>query len=135
MATTKKDTGTSAQINEAAREIWLAGLGAFARTQKESAKLFDALVKEGESFEKRTRKDVDERVSDIRGTVDSNITKVRKMATANVSKLEDLFEDRVARVLARFGVPTAEDIKQLSKRVQELSREVKALNAPAKKAA
>lgn len=118
----------TAQINERAREIWLAGLGALARTQRESQKVFDYLVKEGETFEQRTRKDVDARVTELRGSVGMQVTRIRTMANDNVSRIEHLFEDRVARVLARLGVPSAEDIKQLSKQVQELSREVKALN-------
>ena len=48
---------------ESARDIWLAGLGAFAVTQQESSrlieqggKLFDKLVAEGSRIERKTRK-------------------------------------------------------------------------------
>ncbi len=44
-----------ANIRESANRIWLAGLGAFAKTQEESEKLFQALVKEGEGVEKRAK--------------------------------------------------------------------------------
>ena len=36
-------------IRDSATQIWLAGLGAFAKAQKEGGKFFDTLVKEGEA--------------------------------------------------------------------------------------
>jgi hypothetical protein len=36
-------------VKDSAHQIWLAGLGAFAKAQEEGTKVFDALVKEGES--------------------------------------------------------------------------------------
>ena len=51
---------------ESAREIWLAGLGAFniaqqegSRILEEGSKIFDKLVAEGSRMEARTRKDVE----------------------------------------------------------------------------
>ncbi|MEM9300742.1 MAG: phasin family protein [Pseudomonadota bacterium] len=124
------------QVNDTARDIYLAGLGALAVTQNEGGKLFDSLVKEGQTFETKTRKDVDGAVTEFRGTIEERITKVRTDATTNVKKLEKLFDERVARVLARLGIPTSDDIQKLAKRVQDLSKEVKALNGQsAKKAA
>ncbi|MDX1569674.1 MAG: phasin family protein [Xanthomonadales bacterium] len=122
------------QVNETAREIWLAGLGAFARAQDEGNKLFDMLVKEGTQLEKETKKDIDKRVVNLRSAVEARVEKVRDTANSNVQKFERVFEDRVARVLARLGVPTADDIQALSKRVQALSKEVKALNEGSTKA-
>ena len=47
-----KDAATSGQrfsrgVMDSAQQIWLAGLGALARTQQEGGKFFDALVEEG----------------------------------------------------------------------------------------
>ncbi|TXI19947.1 MAG: phosphohistidine phosphatase, partial [Ottowia sp.] len=39
-------------IKESTQQIWLAGLGAFAKAQEEGGKMFDALVKEGEAMQK-----------------------------------------------------------------------------------
>ena len=39
-------------VKESAQQIWLAGLGAFSKTQEEGTKVFDALVKEGEAIQK-----------------------------------------------------------------------------------
>ncbi len=122
------------QVVDSAREIWLAGLGAFSLAQKESGKvleqgnkLFDKLVEEGSKIEKNTRKDVEGKVTDIRGDVESRVESVRKQAADNWDKLENVFEERVARVLGRLGVPTADDVNKLSARVQKLSDQVSTL--------
>ena len=39
-----KDSQLSATIRESAQQIWLAGLGAFAKAQQEGNKVFDALA-------------------------------------------------------------------------------------------
>jgi polyhydroxyalkanoate synthesis regulator phasin len=41
--------------------------------------------------------------------------------------VEQLFEDRMARVLLRLGVPTSEDIQELSERVANINKNIKAL--------
>ena len=114
-------------IKESAHQIWLAGLGAFAKTQEEGTKVFDALVKEGESIQKKTRKAADEKVALVTGK-----------AVGTWDRLENVFEDRVAKALGSLGVPTKKDIDKLSKRVAELTTVVQQLTeaqAPAKPAA
>jgi len=124
----------AAPVVDSAREIWLAGLGAYSVAQAESGKLieqgtklFDKLVSEGSKLEKMTRKVTDTAVGDIKGGVESTVDAVRKQATDNWDKLENIFEDRVARVLGTLGVPTADDVNKLSARVQKLSRQVTTL--------
>jgi hypothetical protein len=50
------------QVRESATQIWLAALGAFSKAEQEGAKMFEALVAEGEKFQKRT----DERLAEMR---------------------------------------------------------------------
>ena len=42
-------------IQESSRQIWLAGLGAFAKAQQEGMRVFETLVKQGEHIEAKTR--------------------------------------------------------------------------------
>ena len=121
----------AAPVVDSAREIWLAGLGAFSFAQQEGGKLieqgnalFEKLVSEGTKLEKKTRNLAEDAVGDIRGGVESRVDNVRQQAADNWDKLENIFEDRVARVLGRLGVPTADDVNKLSARVQKLSRQV-----------
>ena len=141
----------AAPVVESAREIWLAGLGAFNVAQQEGykvleegSKIFEKLVAEGSKIEAKTRKEVQGAVSDIRSEVESRVAEarnqarnqadaVRKQAVDNWDKLEKIFEERVARSLAKLGIPSQEDLSKLSNRVAELSKRVEAVGAkPAK---
>ena len=54
-------------VKGSAQQIWLAGLGAFAKAQEEGGKVFDVLVKEGATVQARTRKMTDEKLVSIAG--------------------------------------------------------------------
>lgn len=119
----------AATVKESAHQIWLAGLGAFAKAQEEGNKVFDALVKEGEVIQSRTRKITDDKIAEVAGK-----------AAGTWDRLEHVFEDRVARALGSLGVPTRKDIDKLAKRVAELTAVVQELSeqtakAPARAAA
>lgn len=103
-------------VKESAHQIWLAGLGAFAKAQVEGNKVFEALVKEGETIQSRTRKLTDEKIAEVAGK-----------AAGTWDRLEQVFEDRVARALGSLGVPSKKDIDRLSKRVVELTAVVQEL--------
>ena len=45
-----------AAVKDSAQQIWLAGLGAFAKAQEEGQKVFEALVQRRHAAQKRTRK-------------------------------------------------------------------------------
>ena len=143
-ADSRKNVANQAQ--DYAQEIWLAGLGAFSLAQQESSKffkqgsksiddaaskfvgesskLFDRLVKEGTKLESKGRKMATDAVGEVRGDVESRVEGVRKSAQTNWDKLEKVFEQRVARALSRLGVPTSEEIRELSDRVAELNKRV-----------
>lgn len=142
------DNQLAGAIKESAQEIWLAGLGAFAKAQQEGQKVFKALVREGDSMQKRTMKATEEKVSDVTGRVNEVTNKVtqvaaglQKQATGTWDKLEGVFEARVERALKRLSVPTSREINSLAQKVEELSRNVAsatrakpARKAPAKRA-
>ena len=117
------------QVRANARDVWLAGLGAFAAVQKEgnkvltttqteSVKVFNALVKQGKDIETRA-KQVAVKQAGIVGD----------KTTQAIDKLEQVFQDRVSRSLNRLGVPTTEDVRGLTRRVEELTKNVQALAA------
>jgi len=106
----------AARIRESASQIWLAGLGAFAKAQQEGVKMFEALVEEGEKVQERTKIEADERLSEARAK-----------AAGTWDKLEQVFEDRVARALHRLNVPSRKDVDILTQRVTELTEIAKNL--------
>lgn len=128
---------------DSAREIWMAGLGAFGRAQEEGGKVFERLVREGMSLEQKTRRFATGRVDGARDAVEHTVANVRERATDTWDKLEKVFEDRVSNALKKLGVPGREEMEALLDRVEELNREVRkaqgvrttAAKKPAKKAA
>ncbi len=123
-------------LADSAQQIWLAGVGAFQRAQHEGSKLFDALVKEGSTIETATRKLATGRVDAVRDAVEERVGTVRERAVDTWDRLEKVFEERVQRALTRLGVPSREDLLELTGRVDQLTRALKQRTAvPATKAA
>jgi len=123
-------------LAESAQHIWLAGVGAFQRAQHEGSKLFDALVKEGSSFETTTRKIATGSVDAVRDAVEERVGTVRERAVDTWDRLEKVFEERVQRALTRLGVPSREDLVDLTTRVDALTRAIRSIDGkPAKASA
>ncbi len=123
-------------LSESAQQIWLAGVGAFGRAQAEGTKLFEGLVREGLNLEKTARSYAGGRAEVVRDVVEDRVGQARERATDTWDRLEKVFEDRVQRALVTLGVPGREDIKDLSKRVDGLTAELRRQNSsPARKKA
>ncbi|WP_440222560.1 phasin family protein [Dokdonella sp. MW10] len=116
------------KLVESAQHIWLAGLGAFAKAQEEGTRMFEALVREGSALEQKTRKFTAGKSDEARSAVEAAVGQVRERSQETWDKLEKVFETRVSRALSRLGVPGSGEIKALTARVEELAREVHALN-------
>jgi len=119
-------------VRDTARDLWLASLGAVSITRKQSARLFETLKDEGQGLNKRTVKMVDGTVADVRAKFSGVIGKMQQTAAANLSQVEGVVSDQVGRVLSRMGIPTKSDIQDLSRRVTDLNRQVKALQGARK---
>lgn len=124
----------SGSIMDSAQQIWLAGLGAFAKAQDEGTRLFDALVKEGMSLEQKTRKIATGKAEELRGAVETTVGQVRERATDTWDKLEKVFEDRVQRALGRLGVPGRDELQDLIDRVDQLNASIRNMDGKAKPA-
>ena len=122
-------------VRESAQQIWLAGLGAFAKAQGEGTKVFDTLMKEGASLHRKTQAAAEEKLGDMAGKVTSLADGVTGKANAQWDKLESIFEERTARAMNRLGVPTARDVAALAERVDALAAAVARLGKPAARAA
>ena len=138
-------------VKDSAHQIWLAGMGAFSKAQSEGGKVFEALMKEGLSLQKKTQGIAEERISAVTSKMSAVAGDVSGKAGAQWDKLESIFEARVEKALNKMGVPSRRDIEALIKRIDELSaktgvhsgngaaglarRAVKKAAAPAKKAA
>lgn len=143
--TAKKSVDSSSRnLLDTAQQIWTAGVGALAKAQGEGTDLFETLVKKGMNLEAKTRKLANGKVDVVRGAVEGRVENVKEKATDTWDRMEKVFEDRVQQALNRLGVPTREDLNNLTKRVEALTAELrkqgkapaaKKVVAPVKKAA
>lgn len=134
------DSQIAQTVKDSAQQIWAAGLGAFAKAQGEGGKVFETLVKEGMSLQKKTQSAAEDKLSSVTSKMSGMASEVGARAGQHWDKLESIFEDRVANALKRLGVPTAKEIETLIARIDALSAAVNgtaktATKAPVKKAA
>ena len=118
------DSALASSVKESAREIWLAGMGAFAKAQAEGRQVFDALVKEGSALQKKTQGVAEEKFGEVTSRMTSMADEVTAKAGQHWDKLESIFEERTAKALKKLGVPTAKDVQSLVARVDALSAQV-----------
>lgn len=104
------------ELKDSAHRIWLAGLGALAAAGEEGTRMFDRLVDRGREYETRGR---DEARKQYEGA---------KSSTDDILKTwSDKLDESVTRVLHRMGVPSREEIHNLTRRVEELNAKVEML--------
>ena len=125
----KGGAALSGAVKESASQIWLAGLGAFAKAQEEGGKVFDALVREGTSLQRKTQAAAEEKITEATSRMASMAGDISSKASGQWDKLENIFEDRVSKALNKLGVPSAKDIDVLVARIDELNRNVAKLSA------
>lgn len=128
----------SGAIRESAQQIWLAGLGAFSKAQEEGGKVFETLVKEGLTIQRKTQSVAEERINEATSRVSHMASDISSKVAGQWDKLETLFEERVAKALGKLGVPSARDIEGLLERIDSLTSQVQSLGgqpAPVRKTA
>jgi len=118
----------AASVKDSAQQIWLAGMGAFAKAQEEGGKVFDTLVKEGMSLQKKTQGLAEDKIAEVTGKMSAMADTVTSKAGQNWDKLEAIFEQRTAKAMSKLGVPTAKDVQALTARVDELAAAVAKLS-------
>jgi poly(hydroxyalkanoate) granule-associated protein len=138
---------TAGLVQDSAQQIWLAGLGAFAKAQEEGSKAFQGLVKEGLSLQRQTKAAAEEKLAEasrkfsslaeattgLSSGIGASLSSLGAKAAQPWDKLESIFEERVAKALAQLGAPSAADMAALQAEVASLKRQVAALK-PAGKA-
>ncbi|WP_404362485.1 phasin family protein [Marinobacter sp.] len=117
------DVQLAGKIKDSARQIWLAGLGAYTKAEEDAGRLFDRLVNEGEELENKTRGLVEKRVK----SVEHRVEDVRDRANGTWDKLEHMFDQRVSGALRRLGIHRRDEIESLEQRINTLEAEIQEL--------
>lgn len=136
------DSDLAKQVKASAQQIWLAGMGAFARAQAEGGKVFEGLVKEGASLQKKTQGAAEETFADVGERMSGFAGEWQAKAGQQWEKLEGVFQERTVKTLAKLGVPTAADLVAVNARLDAIDAKLAALakaaapsRAPARPAA
>jgi poly(hydroxyalkanoate) granule-associated protein len=130
------DSALAGSVKDSAQQIWLAGMGAFAKAQAEGGKVFEALVKEGATLQKKTQSVAEEKFTEVSQRMTGMASEVQSKAGQQWDKLETIFEERTAKALGKLGVPSAKDVEALTRRIDALQAQLgKGAKAAAKPAA
>jgi poly(hydroxyalkanoate) granule-associated protein len=126
-------SGSQAALIENVQQIWLAGMGAIAKAQKEGPSAFTDAVAEGLKLLDRSRSNAEQAIRDAfevaQESVQTRFGSARDQAAETWDNLEALFQSRVQKALNQIGVPSADEIRILTRRVAELNGSVQALSA------
>jgi poly(hydroxyalkanoate) granule-associated protein len=116
---------------EAMHQVWLAGMGAVASARKQGPKMLDELLAEGARIHDTSRKAADKAVrsalAEVQGMVGERVRSAQAQAGETLDNLEKIFQTRVHRVLNQLGVPSADEIHSLARRVDRLNDTVSQL--------
>ena len=134
----------SDNVKEQAQQIWLAGLGAFAKAQEDGTKAFEKLVSDGITMQRKVSATAEEKLAEATQKATQAAHTLSERATGQWGKLEGIFEERVSKAMQSLGLPSAAEMKELHDRVAALEAQLAAKpkaaakpaakKAPAKKA-
>jgi poly(hydroxyalkanoate) granule-associated protein len=113
----------SQRMKDSAQQIWLAGLGAFAKAQEEGTKVFENLVKEGSHLQQTTQQ-AQAKMTEAAEKMGHMAAQMGQTASGQMDKLESIFEERVAKALKSMGLPSAQDLADLQARVDQLEKQL-----------
>jgi poly(hydroxyalkanoate) granule-associated protein len=117
-------------IEKYSRQIWLAGLGAYSKISNDGSKLFETLVKDGETAEKQAKSEVDKQVDSVKSsasTAKSRVGDVKDRALGKWGELEEAFDKRLNSAISRLGVPSRNEVKALHSKVDTLTKQIEKL--------
>src|SRR5690606_5729836 len=120
MADKRKLSGWSEDVEKYSRQIWLAGLGAYAKIGEDGSKLFDTLVREGE----RTEQMVHHELELVTNGARSRVAEAKDRALGKWNALEEVFDNRLISANTSLGVLSRDDILALNDRIEALVRQL-----------
>ena len=142
---TRKQKDSDTRVGEITGQLehaFMAGLGALSDAQKQGAKTFDALVKEGEKFRKKTTSKTENLIDDVQDAIRDMADDAQSKATglldqvrdkSRLDKLQGAFDARVADTMDRLNVPSKNDIDALNRKLNQIIRLLKDQDKPAAK--
>jgi len=112
------------------RGLWLASLGAIATVEEAGEELYGTLVKQGEKLVERGEQleaTGKQKIEGARADLTARQKQVSETVTGRVQAMETDVSDGLVTALKRLGVPTRAEVRELSEKVDVLTRRVAAL--------
>lgn len=106
-------------LDESAREMWLAGLGALSVVEDQGAKLYRALVQEGKNWEKARREETEAALKEVEAQTEETLEAAQETVDEQVVRR---VREGVDAALDRAGVPTRAAMDDLRQQVNELAK-------------
>jgi poly(hydroxyalkanoate) granule-associated protein len=128
--TMNEDRNLQQDLRDSAHKVWLAGLGALSTVEAEGTRLFQQLVEKGRTLESEGRDQMKKARERVETEVDKASGQFKERMGGAVDDFGDTLEAKLTEVLHRFGVPTRDEIRDLSRRVEELNSKVDRLKGP-----
>lgn len=128
---TTKQSVTDKSVTEQLEDAFLAGLGALSNAQKAGEKTFDSLVKQGETFRKKTTKKTESLIDDVQDAIRDMSEDAQSRATglldqvrdkSRLKKLNRAFDSRVADAMDRLNVPSKHDVDDINRKLNKILR-------------
>ena len=129
-------TDVAKDVTDSAQKIFNAGLGALTIAGEEGSSFFNKLVARGEKVAfkgfgadqvKKIREQLDTNSEKVADAVKGRVKDAKYMAEEASGKFEDRVQDAVAAVMKRIGVPTREEISELTASVERLTKRIEKL--------
>ncbi len=106
-------------VKESAHKCFLAGLGAISLASEKGSRFFDDLIKKGRDFEIKDK--------DGAESTQDNMAEIKKKAESYRKTFESAMDEKLKKVIGKIGIPTREDISNLTKRVDLLMANVEGI--------
>lgn len=129
MARTKRTARTarttrSTRNPRAARKPAASPTRALQAVGRNAALAVGALIQRGVALQQEGRDYAIAKTQEARDAMLARAGEARVRTVDAVSQLEKVFENRVTRAISRLGVPTARDVRALSRQVTQLQQSV-----------
>jgi poly(hydroxyalkanoate) granule-associated protein len=112
------------ELSSRGREVWLAGLGALSRVEEEGEKIFRRLVERGKQYESQGR----DRIETARKDLSERQEKATRAVSEAAENVEKTVSSTLTDALGRLGVPTQQEVRDLSEKVGRLSEKLDQLS-------
>ncbi len=111
------------QLVESVHQMGLAGVGVVALLQRQGEQVFRSLVAKGEEVQPKVQACIHQQQATMR----QQLQQAQAFITAQWDKVEQTCETQAVALIRRLGIPTREDIEELTKSVEDLNDSIKDL--------